>query len=610
MLTLRSLLLGRVARRRWHGALVSGRSGFAASAPTWSAPPTVSSQSSNTSLIARFLAEQHGITPVQSSPLVYVASTMEQAEALSMFFYSDRLLGLDRETAVNPRAKRKDDSQLPSLIQLANQDVCVLYQVYRIYRSGGSAFPPSLQTILNDFSVIKAGVGLTLDAHYITKYAGVHMRGLLRLEELAMPFGFRAYNLRDLTWDAIGQALNKSGRLQRDCDWDFDMPPRGIKYAAEDAFASRAVAVALLNSEKLSTLQRVHQENRAAAAELVRTQLTAPFRDLYNTIMNSQIMRNVPMLYQPQYALQLLREALGDTGHPLPPFLATEESVLDTVFKNLSMAAGFKAVYPDTFQTTPQSYLNEHQALKFILASINKTLSDTQAFSVDDFDAAVHASPTFRQWSTLCTSDTAAQWTSHFLQKLRDCGVVEEVDAADPDPNDLEMAPSVFASTAQTEDTQPLPTVRVLRMTGAPLPTDFHLALPERPTPSASAETATPSRKSASTISADSIFEVFAQLHRQFHATPTLRRRSLINFLISQNVPEFRKVPLTDRETRERIATRYVQEMEVRGMLVKQGEPTLHHNERPSDPRVRDRQLLNIINPALYYHAQSSKTSS
>jgi hypothetical protein len=142
--------------------------------------------------------------PSFQNPLVYVARTLDEADALceAILDKNPRYVAIDTETSVSRQERR----HAVSLIQIATFDICVLVQIYRMtewvtervesterHPSGGSSrghgatgktvvhyverprkVSDSLRKLLENPDVIKVGCGMHADLASLRKLYGIY----------------------------------------------------------------------------------------------------------------------------------------------------------------------------------------------------------------------------------------------------------------------------------------------------------------------------------------------------------------------------------------------------------------------------------------------------
>ncbi|KAI1306962.1 hypothetical protein EDD11_004638 [Mortierella claussenii] len=207
--------------------------------------------------------QEANVTMVREGPPVFLASTYQQAEqAMEIFteYYEVTHggigpVGFDTETTtlfLRPQTGT-------SLVQIATDDVCLMFQVNRItkWNTDRSLFPSRLRAFLESPTQIMVGVGARNDAYQLKHYYGVSCAGIVGLEVMAAGKKLLARSLAEL--DALygrpGREVIKSKAIVR-CDWDkANMNPGWVWYAAKDAFAG----LAIFNNMRAGTLKKGHK---------------------------------------------------------------------------------------------------------------------------------------------------------------------------------------------------------------------------------------------------------------------------------------------------------------------------------------------------------------
>ncbi|KAI9145649.1 hypothetical protein BKA69DRAFT_452879 [Paraphysoderma sedebokerense] len=222
--------------------------------------------------LAKTLAAQEPpIVPVDTFPnLVYVAQNIDQADKLTDFFANDTLVGFDTETNL-AREDETAAAKLPSVVQLANKHVSVIFQTYNIFKDA-HRFPPKLKTMLGDTKVVKVGVGIAGDAARLDS-CNICVRSTLELGLVSQAMGYALNSLKDLhrVFGAPSVKLNKwRYETKEETNWDSSLSPSRIKYAAMDAFASWEVGYNLLRNNPRNNFEPRDNKKRRLYKYLTR----------------------------------------------------------------------------------------------------------------------------------------------------------------------------------------------------------------------------------------------------------------------------------------------------------------------------------------------------
>ncbi|KAG0264496.1 hypothetical protein BG011_006660 [Mortierella polycephala] len=212
-------------------------------------PHTAESLSVTLQILCEALEEAH-VKRVRHVPPVFVAQTYEQAEmAMQLFteYYraikgSPGPVGFDTETTTAFFSRKKYS---PSLIQIASQDICLIFPVYRITKQNTDRklFPPRLKKFLEDPKQLKVGVAAKNDAKELQSAYRVSSAGIINLEDMAAENNVLAVSLAEL--DAMfgcpGREVIKTKALLK-WNWDLEnLKSEWTWYAAKDAFAGVAI---------------------------------------------------------------------------------------------------------------------------------------------------------------------------------------------------------------------------------------------------------------------------------------------------------------------------------------------------------------------------------
>ncbi|KAF9356888.1 hypothetical protein BGX34_009712 [Mortierella sp. NVP85] len=196
--------------------------------------------------------EEAKVTRVRHIPPVFLASTTTQADrAMELFtkYYKTvgngtgpGPVGFDTETTTGflPRT-----GSGVSLVQIATQDVCLMFQVYRITNNNKrpELFPHRLKQFLEDPKQLLTGVAASGDAKLLKQSYGVNCTGVVDLEDVAREKKILARSLQqlDFMFGRPGREVIKTRAL---LGWDWDretLDPKWVWYAAKDAFAGVAI---------------------------------------------------------------------------------------------------------------------------------------------------------------------------------------------------------------------------------------------------------------------------------------------------------------------------------------------------------------------------------
>ncbi|KAF9189690.1 hypothetical protein BGZ51_009254 [Haplosporangium sp. Z 767] len=220
-----------------------------AASPTTPSPHIIEPYSVSLRILCEALEEAH-VKRVRYLPPVFLAQTYEQAEMAMQLFteYYDTIrggpgpVGFDTETTSVFFSRKKPGS---SVIQIATQDICLIFSVYRITKlnTAKKLFPPRLKAFLEDPNQLKVGVGAGNDAKALKSAYGVASKGIINLEAMAKENNVLAASLADL--DAMfgrpGREVIKTKALLK-WNWDLEnLDDKWTWYAAKDAFAGVAI---------------------------------------------------------------------------------------------------------------------------------------------------------------------------------------------------------------------------------------------------------------------------------------------------------------------------------------------------------------------------------
>ena len=185
------------------------------------------------------------LKPPPGVPTIYTRSEGETNElcaavAAEVAAGALELVGLDCEWRVSYVAGEMQPCV--AVVQL-----CTPSAIYVFHLSAMSRCPANLASLIEDGRLLKAGSKLLNDCHKLRRDFALCGAGIVELGDLAaacLRHGERPWSLAELTETVLGSRLPKDG--VRTSEWDASrLSEEQIEYAALDAYASRAVALAL-----------------------------------------------------------------------------------------------------------------------------------------------------------------------------------------------------------------------------------------------------------------------------------------------------------------------------------------------------------------------------
>ncbi|KAG0319625.1 chorismate mutase aro7 [Dissophora globulifera] len=210
-----------------------------------------------------------------------------------------------------------------SLIQIATQDVCLMFQIYRITSNNKAPdlFPPRLKAFLEDPEQLLVGVAAAGDARDLRQSYNVHCAGVVNLEVMAKERRILARSLADL--DAMfgrpGREIIKTKAL---LGWNWDrnvLDSRWVWYAAKDAFAGLAIFENMLHNKTKEGYLPYEQRHPMSESELaadIYLFLTRSIGDKELTVgmIESTIAASYPRfrkVYQPEDRTEHAKRLVG-----------------------------------------------------------------------------------------------------------------------------------------------------------------------------------------------------------------------------------------------------------------------------------------------------------
>jgi len=152
--------------------------------------------------------------------------TLEDANEAIEYLSKFEIVGFDTETRP---AFRKGNTYGVALIQLATDDVCMLFRLNKI------GFPPSLIKFLSDSNQIKVGLSLKDDFCSMNRRKKFTPAGFIDLQKLVKEHDIEDTSLQKIYALLFEKKISKSQRLS---NWEADqLTEPQKKYAALDAWA-------------------------------------------------------------------------------------------------------------------------------------------------------------------------------------------------------------------------------------------------------------------------------------------------------------------------------------------------------------------------------------
>lgn len=162
-----------------------------------------------------------------SGPIVMVATPSDLKRAMKSIRKS-KVVGLDTET--KPTFK-KGQRYLPCLVQVAAASAVFLFQLKRM------SFSDALSEMLQDSSLVKAGIGLANDFTKLQEVFPFDAKNIVDLSLIAQKQGMKRSSVRYLSAEFLGFRISKGPATS---NWaNPRLTKRQITYAATDAWICR-----------------------------------------------------------------------------------------------------------------------------------------------------------------------------------------------------------------------------------------------------------------------------------------------------------------------------------------------------------------------------------
>lgn len=190
-----------------------------------------------------------------SSPDTYARMSRDAINALPLFHYEGRIslvrtpeeqnaaverlsgetaLGFDTET---PPCFRKGKSNAPTLVQLAGSNEVVIFHLKWLPLDNG------LISLFENPKIIKTGVAVHDDMRFLAKLNPFIPQSVIDLSEVARFNRVENRGLRGLAAAFLGLRISKGEQCS---NWgNRELTARQIRYAATDAWASRAIYMSM-----------------------------------------------------------------------------------------------------------------------------------------------------------------------------------------------------------------------------------------------------------------------------------------------------------------------------------------------------------------------------
>jgi len=172
---------------------------------------------------------------------IVVVEDIETFKSVLPRLKNSKILGFDTET--RPMFKKGGRRNKVSLIQLATNNFAVLIRINKI------GVPDDLINLLSNSSIIKAGVALRDDLHFLSSVRKFTPAGFVDLQSFVKKFGIESSGLRKLTAIVLGFRISKG---QQTTNWETESLTEAQQvYAATDAWVCFEIYSKLIGIVKL-----------------------------------------------------------------------------------------------------------------------------------------------------------------------------------------------------------------------------------------------------------------------------------------------------------------------------------------------------------------------
>lgn len=164
---------------------------------------------------------------------------------------TEQVLGFDTETRPS---FRKGKSYMPSLIQLALEDEVFLFHLKWM------PLHEELIAIFENERIIKTGVAVHDDMRFLARMKPFKARSVVDLSDVARDNCIETRGLRGLVAEFLGMRISKGEQCS---NWgNSELSARQVRYAATDAWVSRAVYLSMMQAGLDLTLNPPPQASR------------------------------------------------------------------------------------------------------------------------------------------------------------------------------------------------------------------------------------------------------------------------------------------------------------------------------------------------------------
>jgi ribonuclease D len=167
---------------------------------------------------------------------IWLVDTLAKFDAVWPLIAQNKILGFDTETKPS---FIKGQNHKVALLQLSNQNQAFLIRINLI------GFPPKLQKLMSDPSVLKVGAAVKDDIRALAKVCKINPGGYVDLQNLAPEYGIEDKSLKKLTAIVLGFRISKTQQLS---NWEAsELSHSQQLYAATDAWTCFEIYRAFLN---------------------------------------------------------------------------------------------------------------------------------------------------------------------------------------------------------------------------------------------------------------------------------------------------------------------------------------------------------------------------
>lgn len=172
---------------------------------------------------------------------IFVIDSLEKFSEALCYLKEETILGFDTET--RPSFSKGIKNKI-ALVQLATAKAVFLIRINAI-----GVVPEGLTDIFANDKIIKVGVAVHDDLHFLGKRANRAAKGVVDLQRMVSDYGILCASLRKLAAIVLGIRISKQ---QQTSNWEADRLSKAQQsYAATDAWVCREIYNRLITEKNI-----------------------------------------------------------------------------------------------------------------------------------------------------------------------------------------------------------------------------------------------------------------------------------------------------------------------------------------------------------------------